>query len=151
MEIDSLAIWAKWSVMQPQRLKFDWTTDQGIWGRADKEIFQRVRNLWIICSWLSRFTATVSGTNSFGYIFNRGLGLLCVAVKRMNFATSQLASFLADQHKSKEETGDFELSCQGKVVRAHSFILMRKVSILFIQVHPTFSGQNSSRRQWTRL
>jgi len=43
----------------------------------------------------------------------------------MNFATSQLASFLADQHKSKEETGDFELSCQGKVVRAHSFILMR--------------------------
>jgi len=43
----------------------------------------------------------------------------------MNFATSNLASFLADQHKSKEETGDFELSCQGKVVRAHSFILMR--------------------------
>ena len=39
MEIDSLAISAKWSMMQPKRLIFDWTTDSGIRGRADTEFF----------------------------------------------------------------------------------------------------------------
>ena len=44
-------------------------------------------------------------------------------VFRMNFATSHIASHLEALHKTKEETGDFDLCCQGKVVKAHSFIL----------------------------
>ena len=55
---------------------------------------------------------------------------MCVVVNRMNFATSNLASFLADQHKRKEETGDFELCCQGKVVKAHSFILSMRLLLI---------------------
>ena len=42
---------------------------------------------------------------------------------RMSFATSHIASHLEALHKTKEETGDFDLCCQGKVVKAHSYIL----------------------------
>ena len=49
---------------------------------------------------------------------------------RMSFAISHIASHLDTLHKTKEETGDFDLSCQGKVVKAHSFILsMRYIFI----------------------
>ena len=44
-------------------------------------------------------------------------------VFRMNFATSHIASHLEALHKTKEETGDFDLTCQGKVVKAHRLIL----------------------------
>ena len=42
---------------------------------------------------------------------------------RMSFAVSHITSHLGALHKSKEETGDFELRCQGRVVKAHSYIL----------------------------
>ena len=41
----------------------------------------------------------------------------------MSFATSHLASCAVELHKSKDDTGDFSLTCQGKVIKAHSFIL----------------------------
>ena len=41
----------------------------------------------------------------------------------MSFATSHLASCAGELHKSKDDTGDFSLTCQGKVIKAHSFIL----------------------------
>lgn len=41
----------------------------------------------------------------------------------MSFATSHLTSRMSELHKSKNETGDFTLTCQGKVIKAHSFIL----------------------------
>ena len=41
----------------------------------------------------------------------------------MSFATTNLASCVADLHKSKEDTGDFTLTCQGKVIKAHALIL----------------------------
>ena len=42
---------------------------------------------------------------------------------RMTFATSHLASSAGELHKSRDNTGDFTLTCQGKVIKAHSFIL----------------------------
>ena len=42
----------------------------------------------------------------------------------MSFATSHLASCVGELHKSKDDTGDFSLTCQGgEVIKAHSFIL----------------------------
>ena len=41
----------------------------------------------------------------------------------MSFAKSHIASHLGALHKSKAETGDFELRCRGMVVKAHSYIL----------------------------
>ena len=41
----------------------------------------------------------------------------------MSFATSHLTSCVGELYKSKNDTGDFSLSCQGKVIKAHSFIL----------------------------
>ena len=49
---------------------------------------------------------------------------------RMSFATSHIASHLEALHKTKEETGDFELNCQGKVVKAHSFILSMRYILI---------------------
>merc|ERR1712013_787354 len=45
------------------------------------------------------------------------------STNRMTFALSRLGSHLEALHKTKQETGDFDLTCQGKVVKAHSFIL----------------------------
>ena len=42
---------------------------------------------------------------------------------RMSFANSHLASCVGELHKNKDATGDFSLTCQGKVIKAHSFIL----------------------------
>ena len=41
----------------------------------------------------------------------------------MSFATSHLASCVEELHKEKEDTGDFTLTCQGNVIKAHSHIL----------------------------
>jgi len=41
----------------------------------------------------------------------------------MSFATSHLATCAGELYKSKDATGDFTLTCQGKVIKAHSFIL----------------------------
>ena len=41
----------------------------------------------------------------------------------MSFAVSHIASHLGALHQSREETWDFELRCQGRVVKAHSYIL----------------------------
>ena len=41
----------------------------------------------------------------------------------MSFANTHIATHLSELHKSKEETGDFTLTCQGKDIKAHSFIL----------------------------
>ena len=41
----------------------------------------------------------------------------------MSFAATHVVTNLVELHKSKEETGDFSLTCQGGVIRAHSFIL----------------------------
>ena len=45
------------------------------------------------------------------------------STNRMTFALSRLGSHLGELHKTRDETGDFELRCQGKVIKAHSFIL----------------------------
>ena len=43
---------------------------------------------------------------------------------RMSFANSHLASCVGELHKSKDDTGDLSLTCQGgEVIKAHSFIL----------------------------
>ena len=43
---------------------------------------------------------------------------------RMSFANSHLASCVGELHKSKDDTGDFSLTCQGgEVIKAHSLIL----------------------------
>ena len=41
----------------------------------------------------------------------------------MSFANTHITSHLGELHSSKEETGDFTLTCQGKDIKAHSFIL----------------------------
>merc|ERR1719430_508244 len=41
----------------------------------------------------------------------------------MSFATNDLFSHVVELHKSKEDTGDFTLTCQGEVIKAHSWIL----------------------------
>merc|ERR1719348_454625 len=41
----------------------------------------------------------------------------------MSFANCHLAMCVGELHKMKEETGDFTLTCQGKVIKAHSYIL----------------------------
>ena len=41
----------------------------------------------------------------------------------MSFATTHIASHLGKLYKSKEDTGDFTLTCQGEVIKAHSWIL----------------------------
>jgi len=41
----------------------------------------------------------------------------------MSFANSQVTMCMGELHKNKEDTGDFSLTCQGEVIKAHSFIL----------------------------
>ena len=41
----------------------------------------------------------------------------------MSFASNHITSHLGKLHKSKEDTGDFSLTCQGEVIKAHSWIL----------------------------
>jgi len=41
----------------------------------------------------------------------------------MSFATTHAVSLLGELHKSRDETGDFTLTCQGDVIKAHSLIL----------------------------
>lgn len=41
----------------------------------------------------------------------------------MSFATNDVVSHVVESHKSKEDTGDFTLNCQGEVIKAHSLIL----------------------------
>ena len=45
----------------------------------------------------------------------------------MSFATSLIVSHLDELHKSKEDTGDFTLTCEGKVIKAHSWILSMRL------------------------
>ena len=46
----------------------------------------------------------------------------------MSFAASHLVEHLGEVYKSREDTGDFTLACEGKVIKAHSWILsMRSV------------------------
>ena len=46
----------------------------------------------------------------------------------MSFATTHIASHLGKLYQSKEDTGDFTLTCEDKVIKAHSLILsMRSV------------------------
>ena len=46
----------------------------------------------------------------------------------MSFAISHIVKHLGELYKSREETGDFTLNCEGKAIKAHSFILsMRSV------------------------
>ena len=45
----------------------------------------------------------------------------------MSFATTHIASHLGELYKSKEETGDFTLTCQGKVIKAHALILSMRL------------------------
>ena len=42
---------------------------------------------------------------------------------RMNFAKDHLCSHIGELHMNKDATGDFSFSCQGKVIKAHSWIL----------------------------
>ena len=42
---------------------------------------------------------------------------------RMSFATKHIVSHLGELHRSRDETGDFSLTCQGEVIKAHSLIL----------------------------
>ena len=42
---------------------------------------------------------------------------------RMRFATNDVVSHLGELHKSKEDTGDFTLTCKDKVIKAHSWVL----------------------------
>ena len=46
-------------------------------------------------------------------------------------AIPHIASHLEALHKTKEETGDFDLTCQGKVVKAHRLILSMRWSCPF--------------------
>ena len=66
----------------------------------------------------------------------------------MSFATVDLASQLRALRKDSDRDGDFVLTCQGRDIKAHSFILsMRSGSsnkILFIGFNPFFSGVNTS-------
>ena len=70
----------------------------------------------------------------------------------MSFATVDLASQLRALRKDCDRDGDFVLTCQGRDIKAHSFILsMRSGSsnkILFIGLNPFFSlkisGVNTS-------
>ena len=41
----------------------------------------------------------------------------------MSFAATDVVSHLGELHKSKDETGDFTITCQGEVIQAHSWIL----------------------------
>ena len=41
----------------------------------------------------------------------------------MSFATTAAVLHLGKLHKSRDETGDFTLTCQGEVIKAHSLIL----------------------------
>ena len=46
----------------------------------------------------------------------------------MSFAISHIVKHLGKLYKSREETGDFTLTCEGKAIKAHSWILsMRSV------------------------
>ena len=45
----------------------------------------------------------------------------------MSFATSLIVSHLDKLHKSKEETGDFTLYCEDRVIKAHSWILSMRL------------------------
>ena len=67
---------------------------------------------------------------------------------RMSFATVDLASQLRALRKDCDRDGDFVLTCLGRDIKAHSFILsMRWGSsnkILFIGLNPFFSGVNTS-------
>ena len=52
----------------------------------------------------------------------------------MSFATSHLATCAGELYKSKDATGDFTLTCQGKVIKAHSFILSMGLVLQQMQV-----------------
>ena len=57
------------------------------------------------------------------FIFRSALPPKQPGTNRMTFALSRLGSHLGELHKTRDETGDFELRCQGKVIKAHSLIL----------------------------
>merc|ERR1712013_581041 len=61
---------------------------------------------------------------------------------KMSFAVSHIASYLGEQHKRREETGDYELRCQGRVIKAHSFILSMR-SKFFETAMNTAVGNNN--------
>ena len=42
---------------------------------------------------------------------------------RMSFATTDVVSHLVELHANKEDTGDFTLTCEDQVIKAHSWIL----------------------------
>jgi len=60
----------------------------------------------------------------------------------MSFAVSHVASHLGEQHMRREETGDYELRCQGRVIKAHSFILSMR-SKFFETAMNTAVGNNN--------
>ena len=71
----------------------------------------------------------------------------------MSFANSHLSSCVGELHKMKEDTGDFTLTCQGNVIKAHSYILSMGSVILtqycviaIFEYHP-ISGLSISRRR----
>ena len=72
----------------------------------------------------------------------------CSLNTKMSFATVDLASQLRALRKDCDRDGDFVLTCQGRDIKAHSFILSMRSGpsnkILFIGLNPFFSGVNTS-------
>ena len=51
----------------------------------------------------------------------------------MSFAISHIVEHLGELYKSREETGDFTLNCEGKAIKAHSLILSMRLVFQYMR------------------
>ena len=85
------------------------------------------------------------GSTSSTYLSNYSQPLMLPCF-RMSFATSNAMAHLAALQKEREENkgdADYTLTCQGKVIKAHSFILKMRWLSLHRKLNLYFSFQFS--------
>ena len=91
---------------------------------GEKDMCWRLRPLWIISRLRqSQLTTTTIYIRHSQFSFSDQYFPKEPSTNRMTFALSRLGSHLGELYKTRDETGDFELRCQGKVIKVHSLIL----------------------------